>query len=237
MLQAHCQLQHISLDFRTLGPHRCLQTSSLVLLGEHASTVNFFSSYFSSECCVEANVDAQPPVRCLLALTRAVLSEEVGKCWGKTSKNSFESCALVPTALICAVLWSCLLGGEWSWQLSSRAGLWWPLVTRAQKEMESYGLAYSIGVSSVGWQCLVQRIEVLVGWGFFFLLTWPLLSHRFDFCTQVSSIHTKGIFLQALSHQALSWWCRKIWFVCTEEKCVCADTWWNCLQHIWKCDT
>lgn len=105
---------------------------------------------FPFECCVEANVDAQPPTRCLLALTRAVLGEEVVKCWGKTSKNSLESHALVPTALICGVPWSRLLGGEWSWQLFSEAGPWWLLVTMAQEEMESCGLAYSIGISSVG---------------------------------------------------------------------------------------
>lgn len=56
----------------------------------------------------------------------------------------------------------------------------------------------------------------LVVCGVFFLLMKSLLSHRFDFCIQVLNIHINGVFIQALSHPALSWQCGKIWFVCME---------------------
>lgn len=77
---------------------------------------------------------------------------------------------------------------------------------------------YSSSINSIGW---VFSKEIWVVCGAFFLLTNPLLSHRFDLWTQVLNIHINEVFIQALSHPALSWQRRKIWFVCMEEKCVC----------------
>ena len=128
----------------------------------HSGIFFFSSSFFPFECGDEANMDAWPAKQCLLALTRAVPSEEVVKCWGKTSKSSLKSDASVPTAAIRSGVQSRSPGAEWSWQLSSGAGPQWPLMTMAKEEMEGCGLAYSSGINSVGQQCLVQRIGFLV---------------------------------------------------------------------------
>lgn len=64
----------------------------------------FLLFFFSFKCGVEANVYAQPPKQCLLALMRAIQSEEVVKCWEKGSKSSLKPKTSVPSALICGVM-------------------------------------------------------------------------------------------------------------------------------------
>lgn len=88
-----------------------------------------FSSFFPLLCGAEASVDAQPTGQCLLTLMKAIQSEEVVKCWEKTSKSSLQLEAWVPEALICSGMRSHSPRGEWTWQLSSGAGPWSPSMT------------------------------------------------------------------------------------------------------------
>lgn len=151
---AHCQSQCISIDFRAFGPMcACKQALLFPWVNMHAQWA-FFSSFF---------LWRKPPKQCLLAPSRAVLIEEVPKCWGKTSKSCGSHS---PSNLRCAQ--SSSPGAERSWQ----EFLWAeprPSLTMAEEKCRAVLLLIQVVLTRLGDTVgLVRRIEGLVFGVFFF---------------------------------------------------------------------